>query len=195
MGELMRRQGYTATGVKQLTATAQAPTGSLYHHFPDGKPQVAAEALATASAAYRELFTVLFQDHTDPVAGIEAAFAAAADHIEQAGWITMCPVATVGGEVADSEPRLRAVAADAVESWIDEGSRIFGRYGYPPDAARELSVGLIAALEGAFLLARVLRSTEPVLAAGATAAALARAHRSRPGQSSTIRTTFGIIPS
>lgn len=174
MGELLRHQGYTATGVKQLTTVAQAPIGSLYHHFPEGKPQVAAEALATSGAAYRELFTVLMRDHPDPATAIEAAFAAAAEHIEQSGWITMCPVATVGGEVADSEPSLRAVAAEAVESWIDEGSRIFGDLGYSPPRARELAFGVVSGLEGGFLLARVLHSTEPLRAAGAAAAALAR---------------------
>ena len=35
--ELFRRQGYAATGVKQIVTDAQAPFGSLYHFFPGGK--------------------------------------------------------------------------------------------------------------------------------------------------------------
>ena len=35
--ELFRRQGYAGTGLKQVVAEAQAPFGSLYHHFPGGK--------------------------------------------------------------------------------------------------------------------------------------------------------------
>ena len=40
--ELFRRQGYNATGVKQIVTEAQAPFGSLYHFFPGGKEQLAA---------------------------------------------------------------------------------------------------------------------------------------------------------
>ena len=46
--ELMRRQGYAATGVKQIVTAAQAPFGSLYHHFPGGKEQLGAEAIRTS---------------------------------------------------------------------------------------------------------------------------------------------------
>ena len=35
--ELLRRQGYAATGVKQIVAAAQAPFGSIYHFFPGAR--------------------------------------------------------------------------------------------------------------------------------------------------------------
>ncbi len=38
--ELFRRYGYTGTGLKQVVAEAEAPFGSLYHHFPGGKEQL-----------------------------------------------------------------------------------------------------------------------------------------------------------
>lgn len=31
---LFMRYGYTGTGLKQIVAAANAPFGSLYHHFP-----------------------------------------------------------------------------------------------------------------------------------------------------------------
>src|SRR4029078_10867980 len=39
---LFRRQGYAATGVNQILESAEVKAGSLYHHFPDGKQQLAA---------------------------------------------------------------------------------------------------------------------------------------------------------
>ena len=32
--DLLRRQGYAGTGVKQIVTAAKAPFGSVYHHFP-----------------------------------------------------------------------------------------------------------------------------------------------------------------
>ena len=65
MGELLRRQGYGATSVKQLTEAAGAPMGSLYHHFPGGKPEVAAAALRSSGAAYLALLPTLLDGAPD----------------------------------------------------------------------------------------------------------------------------------
>lgn len=35
--KLFWRQGYVATGVKQIVTTASAPFGSMYHFFPGGR--------------------------------------------------------------------------------------------------------------------------------------------------------------
>ncbi|WP_063050053.1 TetR/AcrR family transcriptional regulator [Nocardia arthritidis] len=166
MAELMRTQGYAGASVKQLTVAAGAPMGSLYHHFPEGKPQIAAAALRTSGAAYLQLLPVLLDVDDDLREAIPAAFASAAEQIEQTGWMNMCPVGTVAGEVADSEPGLREVAAEVIASWIDEGADYFARRGLPAPDARELILAVLAALEGAFVLSRTLRSTEPLHAAG-----------------------------
>ncbi|MGK8524423.1 TetR/AcrR family transcriptional regulator [Nocardia asteroides] len=168
MAELMRTQGYAGTSVKQITVAAQAPMGSLYHHFPGGKPQIAAAALRASGAAYIQLLPLLLDPHDDLRSAIPAAFAAAAEQIEQTGWINMCPVGTVAGEVADCEPELREVAAEVITSWIEEGAGYFVRRGVPAPDARELILAVLTALEGAFVLSRTLRSTEPLHAAGRT---------------------------
>ena len=50
---LFRRQGYAATGVNQILETADVKAGSLYHHFPDGKQELAAAVVDSVGAAYR----------------------------------------------------------------------------------------------------------------------------------------------
>ncbi|MFJ1454913.1 TetR/AcrR family transcriptional regulator [Nocardia sp. N2S4-5] len=169
--ELMRRQGYGSTSVKQLTAAARAPIGSLYHHFPEGKQQIAAEALRTSGAAYIQLLPLLMDPHEDLRVAVPAAFAAAAADMAASGWMNMCPVGTVAGEVADSEPELRAVAAEVIESWLAQGTEYFVRRGLAPESAREFTFAMLSALEGAFVLGRTLRSAEPLHAAGQTMAA------------------------
>ncbi|MFW0785431.1 TetR/AcrR family transcriptional regulator [Gordonia sp. CPCC 206044] len=175
MTELLRRQGYAATGVKQVIDAAGAPNGSIYHHFPGGKRKVAEAALRQSGAAYAELVASLIAPHENLVEAIEAAFVAAADDMEQAGWMNLCPVGTVAGETADAEPDLRLAAAEVFESWMTMGAQLFASYGLDDDDARSLIVALVSSLEGAFIVARTLRSREPILAAGRSMAAYAAA--------------------
>ncbi|MFC4128364.1 TetR/AcrR family transcriptional regulator [Nocardia rhizosphaerae] len=171
VAELMRTHGYSAITVKQITAAAQAPMGSLYHHFPHGKVQIAAEALRDSGAAYIQLLPMLMDPHEDLRAAIPAAFTDAAHTMAESGWINMCPVGTVAGEIADSEPELRAVAAEVVADWIDKGTGYFVVRGLAETVARDLMLALLSALEGAFVLSRTLRSVEPLEAAGRAMAA------------------------
>ena len=49
---LLRRQGYAATGVKQIVAEAEAPFSSLYHFFPGGKDELTAAAIRSSGRTY-----------------------------------------------------------------------------------------------------------------------------------------------
>jgi len=166
MAELLRVRGYAATSLQQLAQAAQAPIGSIYHHFRGGKREVAAAALREAGAAYIQLLPMLLDQHADLPAAIDAAFAAAADDIANTGWANMCPVGTVAGEIADTEPELRQVAAEVIASWVDEGSGYLASRGLSQADARAAMYALLTALEGGFLLARAQRTVEPLLAAG-----------------------------
>lgn len=175
MTELLRRQGYAATGIKQVVETSEAPIGSIYHHFKGGKRGIAAAALRQSGAAYGELVGMLLTPYDDPADGIEAAFVAAAETIEQGGWLNMCPVGTVAGEIADAEPGLREIAAEVMASWIDTGTALFTARGLPEADARSLMSAVVSALEGAFIVARTQRSTDAILATGRAMGCYARA--------------------
>ena len=46
--QLIRMQGVSGTGLREVVDRAQAPRGSLQHYFPGGKEQLVDEALAWA---------------------------------------------------------------------------------------------------------------------------------------------------
>jgi len=164
--ELMRHRGYAAVAMKDVVAASGAPIGSIYHHFPGGKTQIAREALLNAGAAYGLLIPTIVDHFDDLGEAIEAAFAQAAEDMASTGFANMCPVASVAAEVADTVTELRDTTSTIFTSWLDGGTAYFCSRGLPEPTARDVTVVLIGALEGAFLLARTLRSTEPLLAAG-----------------------------
>jgi AcrR family transcriptional regulator len=180
--ELFRRQGYSATGVKQIVEAAQAPFGSLYHFFPGGKEQLGAEAIRVSGAIYALLIPAVLDPAPDPVTGVREFFRLAGEHLAESGYEDACPIATVALEVSSSSEMMRLACAEVFESWIVAGAARHTRAGISEEKARELTIAMLSALEGAFVLARALRSTEPLAVAGemtarAVEAALAEANR------------------
>jgi AcrR family transcriptional regulator len=110
--ELLRHRGYAAVSMKDVVAASGAPIGSLYHHFPGGKLELAREALTNAGIAYGMLIPTLFDAHDELGSGIESVFDQAAEDMAHTGFANMCPVASVAAEVADTVAPLRETTAD-----------------------------------------------------------------------------------
>src|SRR4051795_3658908 len=163
--ELFRRQGYAATGLKQIVAHAQAPFGSIYHFFPGGKEQLGAETIRWSGAMYGELLPAVFDPAPDVVSGVRAFFAGAAEHLVETDYADACPIATVALEVSSSSEPLREACADVFAEWIHFATRRFKLAGIDAERSRELALIMLSALEGAFVLCRALRTTEPLQAA------------------------------
>jgi AcrR family transcriptional regulator len=165
--ELFRRQGYNGTGLKQVVSEAEAPFGSLYHHFPGGKGELGEEVIGMAGAFFQALVTAVYDAESTPEASVRAVFTGAAQTLAATDYEDACPIATVALEVASTDDRLRRATAAVFEQWVAALTERLG------DRGRALAV--IAALEGGFVLCRASRSTEPMLAAGEMAAAFVAA--------------------
>ena len=172
--ELFRRQGYTATGVKQIVAAASAPFGSLYHHFPGGKEQLGEEVIRRSGAMYGELIPLFYDGSDDVVAATRNCFEGAALTLVETGYADACPIATVALEVSSVHEGMRVACADVFGGWLDALALRFRRAGIPARRARDLATQVISLLEGAFVLGRAMRSPEPVRSAGSAATALVR---------------------
>jgi AcrR family transcriptional regulator len=173
--DLFRRQGYNATGVKQIVETAGAPFGSMYHFFPAGKEDLGAETIRWSGAMYGQLIDLFYEAGADPVAATRSFFAGAADTVRDTDYADACPIATVALEVASASEPLRRATAEVFESWLAALDDRFVAAGLTRAQARDLSVALFSLLEGAFILARATRDDGPVRTAGRAASDLVEA--------------------
>jgi AcrR family transcriptional regulator len=169
--ELFRRQGFAGTGVKQIVAEASAPFGSLYHFFPGGKEQLGEEVIRWSGGIYGQLLDAFYKPGEDPVAATRNFFAAAAQTLRETDYADACPIATVALEVSSTNEPMRQACADVFDGWVDGATERLIETGLTRKRSRELAFSLIGALEGAFVLSRALRSTEPLEAAGASTTA------------------------
>lgn len=170
-GLLFRRQGYAATGVNQILETADVKAGSLYHHFPDGKQQLAAAVVDDAGTGI-ETRLRQFLDSGLPVTDIVD------------GWIDLmasglaldrrdgCPIEPIATESVNASPLVRAASARAFRSWQLAIADRLRKDDWTEAEADETALAVIALLEGALILSRIAGDTAALDAAKAGARTL-----------------------
>ena len=152
---LLAQQGLQATSFAEVLQLTGAPRGSIYHHFPGGKDQLVAAAV---EAAGRHALTVL-----DGLAGespervTEAFLGLWRLLLERSGNTTGCAVLAV--TVATRDDDLLARAGEVFRAWRTRLTALLDEGGLP--GAEAFATTLIAATEGAVVLARAERSTAP----------------------------------
>ncbi|GAA1423514.1 TetR/AcrR family transcriptional regulator [Catellatospora coxensis] len=152
---LLAERGYAATSFQDVIARSGAPRGSIYHHFPGGKEQLAAEALRWYAGRTRT--GIGGAPALDAVAGY---FTATANWLRKNEFQAGCPVAGVALDVGQDDP-LHAVVAAAFADWRGVLESAFAAEGCPQATARALAALVIASAEGALLLARAERDLRP----------------------------------
>lgn len=160
--ELFRRRGYHGTGLNQVLAASGAPRGSLYHHFPGGKQQIAVSAVGSAGHAIGRGIEHLLAGSEDVGEAVAAAVAFVAADLRDSSWERGCPVGTVAMDAALTSEPVRAACSQILGEWV---SAIEGRLadtGRDADESRELALLAVSALEGALMIARAQRDTEPL---------------------------------
>ncbi|MGV9384574.1 TetR/AcrR family transcriptional regulator [Nonomuraea sp. NPDC003707] len=174
---LMQRQGYEATGLKQISQEAQATLGSVYHFFPGGKRELAVEAVRHGDREFAEFLRAAFDQEDDPAAAIVACTRDLAKGLRESGWLDGCPVTTTALESAGRVPEIQQAAEDAYESWRLLVRDKLSRSGFADDVAHDLAHSVINMLEGAELSAQVSQSEAPLEIAGRHLARLIDSYR------------------
>jgi len=158
---LMRERGIHGVGLREIVAHSGGPRGSLGRYFPGGKTQLMTEAIDVALAElFDEVDRALIEAETFPDAiGVIVApwRRLLVDHDFALG----CPLAATVVDAADNHA-LRVHVSELLARWQAPVADVYAKFGDSPAVADEQSTVLLAALEGALILARARRSTEPL---------------------------------
>ncbi len=156
--QLFRDRGYDGTGFRDVVARADAARGSIYHHFPDGKAQLAAEVVERTGGRISELIERECGDQ-EPREAL-ARLGGLAERIVLGGELRPgCPVAAVTMAAEDPDGQLRAVTTKVFEQWQSALADCVMAAGASTPDAKRFATLTVAAVEGALLLCRA--SGEP----------------------------------
>ena len=161
--QLFRSRGYHGVGLNDLLTEAQAPKGSLYHHFPNGKSDLAMAAATWASDGMLQLIAASFEDATCFRDGATTLCFKLAKLFDQSGQWDGCPIAATLFEGPDNAA-FRQFTERLYEGWINEVQDHAERLGADPKEARAASEQLFVLVQGGWQLARARRSSDTLRA-------------------------------
>jgi TetR/AcrR family transcriptional repressor of lmrAB and yxaGH operons len=170
---LLDEHGYHGTGINAVLASAGAPRGSLYFHFPDGKDAIVSAALFAVGAQLSDHMEQAFAVAATPAEALDAVFGFFRSRLIETGYRCGCPISTVSLEVSGSGSPVADTCAQIYNQWQMQISQHLQYVAVlTPAAARHLAVVLLSLIEGALLLSRSQRSTAALDAAQTHAVAL-----------------------
>jgi AcrR family transcriptional regulator len=160
--DMISRRGLNATSIREMAKHAQAPLGSTYHYFPDGKQQLATEAVRySGETVARRLRKDLREG---PAAGVRAFLALWRSIVLDTDFRAGCPVLAVAIEEPPTDQVSPAVAAaaQAFDEWQNLLADSLREHGADPEQAAQIATLIVAAVEGTVAMCRAKRSTEPL---------------------------------
>ncbi|MFI1629011.1 TetR/AcrR family transcriptional regulator [Streptomyces noursei] len=160
--DMISRRGLSATSIREMAKHAEAPLGSTYHYFPEGKQQLATEAVRYTGARVAQ--SLRKELEAGPVAGLRAFLALWRKIVVDTDFRAGCPVLAVAIEEppTDELPAALTAAAEVFDEWENLLAASLREHGAETEQAAQLATLVVAAVEGTVALCRAKRSVQPL---------------------------------
>jgi AcrR family transcriptional regulator len=157
---LLAEKGYAGMELRDVAARGKAPRGSIYHHFPGGKRQLAVEAAQAEGAEIRVAIERSLAERglgeTLTMFG-EMFRRRVKDRPERLG----CPVAAAA-IARPEDPALAAAATEAFRSWEAPIAAALEAEGVAAKDAASFAGLVVSTIEGALIRARAAGDQAPL---------------------------------
>jgi AcrR family transcriptional regulator len=155
---LFGERGFSATGLRDVVAHSSTPRGSIYHHVPGGKAELAIAVVGRAGDAATTAFT---GDDGDPVAMLHAYVDGWRRALAESDYRAGSAILAIALE-PDEQTGARAAAAAAFTRWADAFAATLQGSGVRRKKAARLATLAVASIEGALVMSRVRGDAQPL---------------------------------
>ena len=163
--KLIRTRGLSAASFSEVLADSGAPRGSIYHHFPEGKDQLAAAAVTLTSErvlAYQRAY-----EGTTSTGVLERFIGMWRRVVEASHGQAGCVVAGVAIDTVADVPGLIDLVRGTFRDWVALLADQLLATGLPKPRADAIALATVAGMEGSLILCRAEGTTGPLDTMGA----------------------------
>lgn len=159
---LFANQVYHATGISEILKKSNAPKGSLYYYFPQGKEQLAQEALQkTAEKISTEILDVLAKAST-PLEGLQQHLIYIAQKIEKDLFQPNVSISLIALETFSSNEIIRLECERTFQQIQNIYKNSFLKMDLQEEYADFLAMTMVMLTEGAITLSLTKKNTQPL---------------------------------
>ena len=159
--EVFRRDGVEGASVVDLMQAVGLQKGSLYHHFPRGKTEIAEAVLAHVERLFEAMVFSPLREAATAAEGVATMCRALEVYFAQGHKV--CLPALIG--LGPTRDQFGTAIEGFFHRWIKALADAFIKGGMPVDAAMLLAEQAIIDIQGAIVVARALGQPEPFLRA------------------------------
>jgi TetR/AcrR family transcriptional repressor of lmrAB and yxaGH operons len=157
---LISARGLSGTSLADVLADSGAPRGSIYHHFPQGKEQLAADAVRwTGERVLAHQAGLTGPRPADVLERFIGMWRAVVTGSEAAAG---CVVAGVAVDTGAEQEGLLAAVRDTFRAWVSLLTSQLEERGVPADRAGSVARATLAGMEGALILCRAEGDVGPL---------------------------------
>ena len=149
---LIRTRGVNAASFSEVLADSGAPRGSIYYHFPQGKEQLAEDAIRWTSE--RVLAHQRACRATTPSGVLDCFIDMWRQVVLASGGAAGCVVAGVAIDTDAADRARMDVVRATFRSWVDLLAEQLVAVGVPTRRASSTALATVAGMEGALILCR-----------------------------------------
>jgi TetR/AcrR family transcriptional regulator, lmrAB and yxaGH operons repressor len=167
---LFQTKGYHATGLNEILRKSNAPKGSLYYYFPNGKEQLALEAINQTKTFIEKTIRERLATIPDPAESIKNSIEEMADNLnvdedEKLSFRSTKKVSInlIAMETATSSETLRIACESAFKTWQNVYYQKLIDGGFERKRAEKLSLVIQTMIEGAIIMSLTMKSDVPLI--------------------------------
>ncbi len=160
--DLVQDRGYHGLAVAELLTLSDAPRGSLYFHFPEGKDQLVATVTREGVEAVTESLRATLAAEKSPGRAIRKIIEAAAGALEENDFRFGSPTAPLVLDGLQAGSEIATLTAGAYTGWVDLFETALTSAGVPARRAASLALVVEASFEGLLIISRAHRDAGPM---------------------------------
>lgn len=167
---LFQLKGYHATGLNEILRESNAPKGSLYYYFPEGKEQLALEAVNLTKEFVEKTIRERLAKIQDPVESIKKSIEEMADlvHTQKDEKIALkstkkVSINLIALETAATSENLRKACESAFNAWQNVYTQKLIEGGFSREKAETFGLVIQSMVEGAIIMSLTKKSDDPFI--------------------------------
>ncbi|OPJ64802.1 TetR/AcrR family transcriptional regulator [Clostridium oryzae] len=160
--KLFQIKGFNAVGLNEILKESNAPKGSLYYYFPNGKEELALEAIKLASEFIEKKVKTSLDKYSDPIRAFQYNIENIIECLNKEYKLDGISISLLALETHLHNELLREACKDAFSALQNIYADKLIQNGFPKETAEGLGMTIQLMIEGAITLSVTKKDTSPL---------------------------------